>query len=137
LSAPIVVGFDGSDCARAALAEGLRLGTQLDAEVVAVLGYAPGRLGGEITDYAKALQETGTEILQRATHQAEAAGASVKIELVDDNAVEALTKAADKYEAQLIVVGGHGEWPLKGVILGSTPYRLLHVSPRPVLVVPG
>jgi len=136
VSAPIVVGFDGSDCARAALTEGLRLGTQLDAEVVAVLGYAPSRLGGEITDYAKALQETGTGILEHATHQAEAAGASVKTELVDDHPVEALTKAAEKYDAQLIVVGSHGEWPLKGAILGSTPYRLLHVSPRPVLVVP-
>ena len=37
----------------------------------------------------------------------------------------------------MIVVGSHGEPPLKGVILGSTPNKLLHISERPVLVVPG
>ena len=30
-----------------------------------------------------------------------------------------------------------GERPLMGVVLGSTPYKLLHRSPVPVLVVRG
>ena len=37
----------------------------------------------------------------------------------------------------VIVVGTHGEHPISGVILGSVPPRLLHVSPFPVLVVPA
>ena len=37
----------------------------------------------------------------------------------------------------MIVVGSYGEPPLKGMILGSTPNKLLHISERPVLVVPG
>ena len=36
----------------------------------------------------------------------------------------------------MIVVGSYGEPPLKGVILGSTAYKLLHLTERPVLVVP-
>ena len=36
----------------------------------------------------------------------------------------------------MIVVGSYGEPPLKGMILGSTPNKLLHTSHRPVLVVP-
>ena len=37
----------------------------------------------------------------------------------------------------MIVVGSYGEPPLKGAILGSTAYKLLHSSELPVLVVPA
>ena len=37
----------------------------------------------------------------------------------------------------MIVVGSHGEAPLKGAILGSTPYKLVQLSETPVLVVPA
>src|SRR4051794_6078065 len=108
MSAPLVVGYDGSDCARNALAEALRLGTSLDAPVVAVFGYAPSRTGGEVADFAAALREAGQEILQRAVHQAEAAGAQIEIALVDDRPTEAIIKAADQHEARMIVVGTYG-----------------------------
>jgi len=36
----------------------------------------------------------------------------------------------------MIVLGTYGEAPLRGAIVGSTPQRLLHLSTRPVLVVP-
>jgi nucleotide-binding universal stress UspA family protein len=36
----------------------------------------------------------------------------------------------------MIVVGSYGEAPPKGAIIGSTPYKLVHLSQRPVLVVP-
>ena len=32
--------------------------------------------------------------------------------------------------------GTHAKRPLKGAILGSTPHKLLHLSDRPVVVVP-
>ena len=35
------------------------------------------------------------------------------------------------------IVRTYGESPIKGAILGSTPHKLLHLSDRPVLVVPG
>ena len=37
----------------------------------------------------------------------------------------------------MIVVGSYGDPPLKGMILGSTPNKLLHMAERPVLVVPA
>ena len=39
-------------------------------------------------------------------------------------------------EALAIVVGGSGERPILGAILGSVPHKLLHRSTVPVLVVP-
>ena len=43
---------------------------------------------------------------------------------------------AEQRDARMIVVGSFGDPPLKGMILGSTPNKLLHLSERPVLVVP-
>jgi len=38
----------------------------------------------------------------------------------------------------MIVVGNRGgEHPLKGALLGSVLYKLVHLSPVPVLVVPS
>jgi nucleotide-binding universal stress UspA family protein len=37
----------------------------------------------------------------------------------------------------MIVVGSCGEAPLRAVIIGSTPHRLIHVTSVPVLVVRG
>jgi nucleotide-binding universal stress UspA family protein len=34
-------------------------------------------------------------------------------------------------------VGSSGEGPLRGILVGSTSYKLLHLSARPVLVVRG
>src|SRR3954447_6282878 len=109
MSAPLVVGFDGSDCARNALAEALRLGTSLGAPVIAAFGYAPSRTGGEVADFAAALREAGEEILGHAVHQAEAAGREIEIEVVDDRPAEALIRAADQHEARMIVVGSYGQ----------------------------
>jgi nucleotide-binding universal stress UspA family protein len=44
----------------------------------------------------------------------------------------ALSQAVE--QARMIVIGTYGERPLLGVVLGSTPYKLLHRSPVPVLV---
>jgi nucleotide-binding universal stress UspA family protein len=37
----------------------------------------------------------------------------------------------------MIVEGTSGEGPLRGILVGSTSYKLLHLSARPVLVVRG
>ena len=134
----IVVGYDGSDCSRAALDEGLRTAKALSDEVVVVFGYAPpGLWGGEIAEHEDAIAERGTKVLEEAKHQAEAAGATVEVELVARKASEALVDVAEKRDARMIVVGSYGDPPLKGMILGSTPNKLLHLAERPVLVVPA
>jgi nucleotide-binding universal stress UspA family protein len=133
----IVVGYDGSDCSRAALDEGLRTAKAWGDEVV-VFGYSPpGLWGGEIVEHEDAIAERGKKVLTEAKHQAEAAGATVETELVAKKASEALVDVAEKHEARMIVVGSYGDPPLKGMILGSTPNKLLHLAERPVLVVPA
>jgi nucleotide-binding universal stress UspA family protein len=60
-----------------------------------------------------------------------------EVQLVQKRPSAALTELAEREDARMIVVGTYGESPIKGAILGSTPHKLLHLSDRPVLVVPG
>jgi len=134
----IVVGYDGSDCGKAALDEGLRLAESLGDKVVVVFGYAPpGLWGGEIVEHEEAIEEYGQKVMEEARSRAEAGGIDTELQMVAKKPSEALVGVADEREARMIVVGSYGDPPLKGVILGSTPNKLLHIADRPVLVVPA
>jgi nucleotide-binding universal stress UspA family protein len=64
-------------------------------------------------------------------------GEGVDVVELERPPAQALIEVADERDARMIVVGSHGETPLKSVLLGSTPTKLLHLSLRPVLVVRG
>jgi nucleotide-binding universal stress UspA family protein len=134
----IVVGYDGSACGEAALGAALTLAGAVGDKVVVVFGYAPpGLWGGEIAEHEEAIEEFGEQVTTKAKAQAAERGVEVEVALVPKRAAEALIEAADERDARMIVVGSFGEAPLKGVILGSTPNKLLHLADRPVLVVPA
>ena len=134
----IVVGYDGSACGEAALEAALALAPPLGDEITVVFGYAPpGIWGGEIADHEEAIEELGEQVLGKAREQATGRGVEIGEELVPKRAVQALIDAADARDARMIVVGSFGESALKGIILGSTTNKLLHLTDRPVLVVPA
>ncbi|HSS03610.1 MAG TPA: universal stress protein [Solirubrobacterales bacterium] len=134
----IVVGYDGSDCSKAALEEAVGLAKSFGDEVVLVFGYAPpGIWGGEIAEHEEAIAEFGERVMADGKRLAEADGVEARVALVPKRGPEALVDVAKERAARMIVVGSQGEAPLKGVIVGSTPYKLLHFSPCPVLVVPA
>ena len=47
-----------------------------------------------------------------------------------------ISETARRQQADLIVVGSQGHTMISGLLLGSVAYRLLHLAPCPVLVVP-
>lgn len=134
----IVVGFDGSECARAALDEAVRLAQALgDRLVVVYAAEPPGRsIGEEWQEHRAALEEIGSGVLAEAAETARAAGVEVEPVVVIERPVAALLDTADGEDARMIVVGTTSERPLKGVILGAVPHKLLHRAERPVLIVP-
>ena len=135
--ADIVVGYDGSDCSKAALAEAVGLAKGLGDRLVLVFGYAPpGIWGGEIAEHEEALEELGAKVTGEAMEKVSAAGVEAEVELVAKRPSEALVNVAAERDARMIIVGSYGDKPLKGVILGSTPNKLLYMAERPVLVVP-
>ncbi len=130
-----VVGYDGTDGARAALGAAVGLASELGDGLVVVFAYTVSRLGGEVRDYADAIREHGRGELEEARGIAREAGVEVELVMRELSAAEALIEVADEHDARMIVVGSYGETPLKSALVGSTPTRLLHLSARPVLVV--
>jgi nucleotide-binding universal stress UspA family protein len=134
----IVVGYDGSACGDAALDSALGIAGELGDKVIVVFGYAPpGLWGGEIAEHEEAIEELGEKVIAKAKSQAAERGVDIEAQLVAKRAAEALIEIADQRDARMIVVGSFGDPPLKGMILGSTPNKLLHMSDRPILVVPA
>ena len=133
----IVVGYDGSDGAKAALDEAAGLARQLAGELLVTYAFGgPRQYSGASLTPRHALQEIGEKLLAEALARIADSGVSAQPVLVDDNSYRGLMSVADQHDAGMIVVGTHGEVMFSGVILGSTPYRLVHSSTRPVLVVP-
>jgi nucleotide-binding universal stress UspA family protein len=60
-----------------------------------------------------------------------------KVALIPESPVDALLSMGAEHDARMIVVGTYGEHPIRGAILGSTSYKLVPLSDRPVLVVPA
>ncbi len=134
----VVLGYDESPGARAALAAAISVAKRYGEQLVIVYGTAPpGSLGEEYRSHQEALEQIGRTAVGHAVEEAEAAGVEAVVELVSAKPVDALVEQAEAKDASVIVVGTYGESPMRGAILGSTPHKLLHVSRWPVLCVPA
>ena len=132
---PIVVGYDGRAGSQAALAEAARLVEELGAAtLVVVFSHGVTPLGGEVADLEAAVEERGRAVLQDAVDRV-GDGIPVETELRGESSADGLVAVAEERGAQMIVVGSTGEGPIRGILIGSTSYKLLHLSTTPVLVV--
>jgi nucleotide-binding universal stress UspA family protein len=132
----IVIGYDGSDSSKSALDHAFDFAKALGDSIVIVFAYAPGGYGGgEVPEQRRAVEEFGEKVTNEAVEAAKAANVDCKVEMINEHPHQALITAAEKHDARMIVVGSHGESPLKGAIIGSTPYKLVQLSETPVLVV--
>ncbi len=136
--ATIVLGYDASPGAERALDTALELASAFGDRLVIAFGVAPpGPPTEEETAHRRALEELGERVTEGALMRARDAGVDAEVALVPKRPSAALTELAERENARMIVVGTYGESPIKGAILGSTPHKLVHLSERPVLVVPG
>jgi len=134
-SKTIVVGYDGTDGSKAALTEALAVAQEIGGEIVAVFAYDRVVVGGESHDLDAQVHARGDEMLAEAEATAKAAGITLRKVYIEESAASALVTVGDEEDARFIVVGSYGERPLKGAIVGSTPYKLIHLADRPVIVV--
>ena len=137
--ADVVLGYDGSSSARAALAVAVEQAQAFgDRLVVVFADEPPGRSAGEeFREHRRALDEIGNRAFSEARAEARTAGVEVETLFVHERPAVALETTARDREARLIVVGTYGEGPFRSAILGSTPHKLLHFSEVPVLCVPS
>jgi nucleotide-binding universal stress UspA family protein len=139
MAGDIILGYDDSEGSKAALAVAVSVAKAFDAPLSIVFGYEPNPMGGETADYKDKLQKIGETMVATALAAATALDPAVHAEVlvVPLRPVESLLEAAVERRARVIVVGGNGDRPIMGAILGSVPHKLLHRSHVPVLVVPA
>lgn len=138
-SSAVVLGYDAAECADCALDSAIELARSLGDRLVIAYAYEPPvpSVGEELTEHRRALAEIGERVTAGALEKARAEGIEAEVALVAERPVQALLDLAAEHDARLIVVGTHGESPLRGAILGSVPHKLLQLSSKPVLVVPS
>lgn len=138
MSGQIIVGYDGSEGAKAALPEAMALAKALDKTVTLAFGYEPPAFyAGEPTGQREAIEAIGEKTLEEGLAAAKAIDASIEVgaETVAGRPAEALIAMAERDQARMIVVGHHGGGTIRGAIMGSVTFKVLHESPCPVLVV--
>ncbi|MEU6756667.1 universal stress protein [Streptomyces sp. NPDC046685] len=133
----VVLGYDESPGAARALNVALEVAAAFGEPLVLVFGAAaPGATGEEYRAHREAVRQAGRSALAHAVEAADAAGVPSTVEVVDEKPAQALLDAAERHHARVVIVGTWGDSPIRGALLGSTPHKLLHLSPVPVLCVP-
>src|ERR1700674_4288104 len=113
----IVLGYDASDNACAALDKAVELAKVSGSRLVVVFAYEiPAAWGGETGDYRRAVKELGEQTAQHAAERLRDAGVEFEVELVPERPAEGLVHVAERHGASMIVVGTHGEHPIAGLI---------------------
>jgi nucleotide-binding universal stress UspA family protein len=147
---PIVIGYDGSENAKAAVREAARLFPGRPAIVVSawrsiaevvpaaliaipaeVAHDAQVKMDSAARDEAQALADSGAELATEAGLDARGVAVEARGALWP-----AIVAAADDNDAAAVVVGSRGLSRIKSALLGSVSAGVLHHSRRPVLVVP-
>jgi nucleotide-binding universal stress UspA family protein len=136
MSSGILVGYDGSECAKRALEVGLDVAKVYGEQLVIAFGYELNPVAGEMADYAAALRELAEARLGEGQQLAAGSGVEIEAVIVEDAPARALVDLAQERDLRVIVIGTRGESPIRGALIGSTAHKLLHISERPVLVVP-
>jgi nucleotide-binding universal stress UspA family protein len=129
----ILVGFDGTDSGRDALAFARRLagmtGSQL--RLANAFPYDDTRSRASNDTFRAALREDAQAVLAGAD-----AGDAPRHAVADVSPAHALHELAETTDASLVVVGSTHRGPIGCVLPGSTAERLLHGAPCPVAIVP-
>ena len=134
----VVVGFDGSEGAAAALRWGVAEGELHGWAVEAVMawGFLDQHPSGRPFDPSYG-EGSGRDALDRSVVAAvgEAAAATVARRLICDLPARALVEASS--DSRLLVVGARGLGGFRGLLLGSVSEHCLHHSHVPVAIVRG
>ena len=137
----IVVGTDGSETAKQALSEAVRLAKALSAPVHVVSAYQPthARVTGAPEGAAKVWQPLPHDEVERILTEAVAgvrlAGLEATSHAIRKDPADALLAVADEVGASMIVVGSKGMHGARRLALGNVPNKVSHHARCNVLIV--
>ena len=152
--APILIAYDGSEPARAAVRAAGSLFAPARALVLTVwepslaqvmLVPDPTGMGSTmmpynpsvVRDVERASEEHALVLAQEGARLAQEAGLRAQPITAEDTLApqDAIVAAAEEHDARAIVIGSRGLRGLKSKLLGSTSAHVLHHALRPVVVV--
>lgn len=142
MSEKIVVGSDGSETARQAVAEATRIAKALGAEVHVVMSNKSlrdarlvGAPAGAVPVYGNMQEGVGYAVVDEAVASARIAGLQAEGHVVSDHdAADALLQVSRDIGASMIVVGNKGMAGGRR-LLGSVPNKVSHEAQCNVLIV--
>jgi nucleotide-binding universal stress UspA family protein len=133
-----VVGYDGSDGARRALAAVRRIAAPGAAVTVVYAHRVPPELSYYefFQDVLAELERGAQETVESARQSFEGADLDVRCQVRQGRPGEMLADVAREEDADLIVMGSRGLGRVRAAV-GSAVLDVLHGAPCPVLVVPA
>jgi nucleotide-binding universal stress UspA family protein len=135
----VVVGLDGSEAAGAALRAAVSEAGRLGAGITAVTAWSSGTYWSDAYDVvvppAEQLRADARRRVEQMVADADTGAVPVDVEPVEGPPGEVLVRQAEG--AELLVVGGRGNSPLAGLLLGSVALHCVVHAPCPVMVVPS
>jgi len=135
----IVVGYDHSSGARAALRWAIHHGTGRDVELVIVYvmsALAEWELAAVQVDPDPIRQEFERRLREEWTAPVREAGVPYTTNVAVGRPADQLMRVARRDDAALIVIGMTGRGTLAELVFGSTTHDLLRPELRPVVAVP-
>lgn len=138
----ILIPTDGSDCARHAVQEGLRLARELGSKVTFLhvlenpltVAYAAPEAVGYASQLREDLQAAAQDVLDESRELARQAGVAAETRLVERNdPARTIREEAANYD--LVVMGTHGRRGFDRWVFGSVAEGAVRGAPRPFLLV--
>ncbi len=139
----ILIGHDGSASAKQAMQFGAQLAKAYGARVILLHVVRPTAIPGDLSgqlvaDLTAHEVRQAQEQVNREADTLRAAGQSAEAVVLEGEAASSLAEYARATAGTLLIlVGAHGKTAVQRAVLGSTTYRLMHLSPVPVLVWPA
>ncbi len=138
---PLVIGADGGEHTRLAVALTFELANRLGVGVIAVHAWSRHRPVGEtalpfMIDWSAVEQEQRQQFVDALTPWLRSYP-DVDVRYVVNPVKPSMALLRESANAQLVVVGSRGRGPVAGAVLGSTGLNLLHHCARPVMICPS
>jgi nucleotide-binding universal stress UspA family protein len=132
----IIVGVDGDEGGRDALALAAALQWTFDSRLIAVMAYPADEFINRATSppFESAIRDESRQML--ATELERAAVEAEPFVVPDGSPARALQRAAERYDAGLIVIGSDRQAHIGRVLAGDVTSGTLHCACCPVAVVP-
>lgn len=130
----ILVGFDGSENARRALAQAVALAGADSRITVVAAAQAPAAAGQVLPEGAEGLEERGRE-LEEARRQLAELGRDADLVAVEGAPADVLVEEAKQRGADMIVVGHRGLSGAERLVMGSVSSKVARTATCSVLIV--